>query len=171
MGLVSTDSEAASDPHREPLNNYPALHECIEKREIRATRQHGQGALHAVAARVDARQGQHLPGDHPVAPLFGHKLDVIQGIFHVYQNYQSLLDYSERDALTGLLNRKTFDEQFSRSTADSLARRLRPATTGLAVDEEASAANPLSSNGWPWWTWTISSKSTTALAICMATRC
>jgi diguanylate cyclase (GGDEF)-like protein len=39
---------------------------------------------------------------------------VIQGIFGVYHNYQSLLDYSERDALTGLLNRKTFDEQFLR---------------------------------------------------------
>ena len=75
-------------------------------------------------------------------PFSAHKLDVIQGIFHVYQNYQSLLDYSERDALTGLLNRKTFDEQFSRSTADSLARRLRPATTGLAVDEEASCCEP-----------------------------
>jgi len=37
---------------------------------------------------------------------------VIMGVFLVYQNYQSLLDYSERDALTGLLNRKTFDEQF-----------------------------------------------------------
>lgn len=34
--LVSTDSEAASDPQREPLNSYPALCQCIEKREIRA---------------------------------------------------------------------------------------------------------------------------------------
>ena len=75
-------------------------------------------------------------------PFSAHKLDVIQGIFHVYQNYQSLLDYSERDALTGLLNRKTFDEQFSHSTADSLASRGRPATTGLAVDEEASCCEP-----------------------------
>lgn len=41
-----------------------------------------------------------------------------------------------------MLNRKTFDEQFSRSTADSLARRVRPATTGLAVDEEASCCEP-----------------------------
>ena len=47
-------------------------------------------------------------------PFSAHRLDVITGIFNVYQNYQSLLDYSERDALTGLYNRKTFDEQFSR---------------------------------------------------------
>jgi diguanylate cyclase (GGDEF)-like protein len=41
-------------------------------------------------------------------------IDMIHGIIEVYRNYQSLLDYSERDALTGLFNRKTFDEQFSR---------------------------------------------------------
>ena len=47
-------------------------------------------------------------------PFSAHRLDVITGIFNVYQNYQSLLDYSERDALTGLFNRKTFDDQFAR---------------------------------------------------------
>ena len=140
--LVSTDSEAASDPQREPLNSYPALCQCIEKREIRATASMDKGRytlwlpvwMHdKVSTCLEITQSR---------PFSAHKLDVIQGIFHVYQNYQSLLDYSERDALTGLLNRKTFDEQFSRSTADSLARRLRPATTGLAVDEEASCCEP-----------------------------
>ena len=140
--LVSTDSEAASDPQREPLNSYPALCQCIEKREIRATASMDKGRytlwlpvwMHdKVSTCLEITQSR---------PFSAHKLDVIQGIFHVYQNYQSLLDYSERDALTGLLNRKTFDEQFSRSTADSLARRVRPATTGLAVDEEASCCEP-----------------------------
>jgi hypothetical protein len=50
-------------------------------------------------------------------PFSAHKLDVInRRVPQVYQNYQSLLDYSERDALTGLFNRKTFDEQFARAT-------------------------------------------------------
>lgn len=40
--------------------------------------------------------------------------EVIEGILGVYRNYQGLLDYSERDSLTGLLNRKTFDEKFSK---------------------------------------------------------
>jgi diguanylate cyclase (GGDEF)-like protein len=43
--------------------------------------------------------------------------DVMSGILNVYRNFQSLLDYSERDSLTGLLNRKTFDEKFSKMTA------------------------------------------------------
>jgi diguanylate cyclase (GGDEF)-like protein len=39
---------------------------------------------------------------------------VIGGIVGVYRNFQNLLDYSERDSLTGLLNRKTFDDQLAR---------------------------------------------------------
>lgn len=38
------------------------------------------------------------------------RIELICAVFQVYQNYQNLLDYSERDALTGLLNRKTFDD-------------------------------------------------------------
>ena len=33
-------------------------------------------------------------------------------MLRVYRNVQGLLDYSERDMLTGLLNRKTFDDAF-----------------------------------------------------------
>ncbi len=136
--LVSTDSEAASDPHREPLQNYPALFQCIEKREIRATASVQKSRytlwlpvwMHdKVSTCLEITQSR---------PFSAHKLDVIQGIFHVYQNYQSLLDYSERDALTGLLNRKTFDEQFSRNPSASLASRVRPAATGVPGDEVAS---------------------------------
>ena len=140
--LVSTDSEAASDPHREPLHNYPALCQCIEKREIRAkaSMQKGRYTLwlpvwmhDKVSTCLEITQSR---------PFSAHKLDVIQGIFHVYQNYQSLLDYSERDALTGLLNRKTFDEQFSRGPTASMARRARPAATGLADAAPASCCAP-----------------------------
>jgi diguanylate cyclase (GGDEF)-like protein len=42
------------------------------------------------------------------------------GDFMLYRNYQSLLDYSERDSLTGLLNRKTFDEKFSKMVAGGM---------------------------------------------------
>ena len=44
---------------------------------------------------------------------------VIGGIVGVYRNFQNLLDYSERDSLTGLLNRKTFDDQLARMLQSS----------------------------------------------------
>lgn len=39
---------------------------------------------------------------------------LVCSVLRIYRNFQGLLDYSERDTLTGLLNRKTFDESFMR---------------------------------------------------------
>lgn len=45
-------------------------------------------------------------------PLLPEQLRLVDGLLKIYRNQISLLDYSERDSLTGLLNRKTFDEHF-----------------------------------------------------------
>ena len=37
---------------------------------------------------------------------------LVFGVLRIYLNVQTLLDYSERDTLTGLLNRKIFDDSF-----------------------------------------------------------
>jgi diguanylate cyclase (GGDEF)-like protein len=37
---------------------------------------------------------------------------LVFGVLRIYRNVQALLDYSERDSLTGLLNRKIFDDSF-----------------------------------------------------------
>ncbi|CAM3897932.1 GGDEF domain-containing protein [Paracidovorax anthurii] len=112
--MVSSNWEAPADPRRQPLSAYGALQECIARREPRALHSPRRGEhtlwlpvwLHdQVHACIEVTQSR---------PFAAHKLDVIQSVFFVYQNYQSLLDYSERDALTGLFNRKTFDEQFAR---------------------------------------------------------
>jgi diguanylate cyclase (GGDEF)-like protein len=49
--------------------------------------------------------------------------EVMGGILVVYRNFQNLLDYSERDSLTGLLNRKTFDDNFSKIIRTGLQRQ------------------------------------------------
>lgn len=59
--------------------------------------------------------------DRPVAvfellcgnPLSAHELEVMHGIIGVFRNYLDLLQDSQHDTLTGLLNRKTFDHGFS----------------------------------------------------------
>ena len=43
---------------------------------------------------------------------------IVQGVLRIYRNFERLLHYSERDSLTGLLNRKTFDDSFMKATAD-----------------------------------------------------
>ncbi len=51
-------------------------------------------------------------------PLSALDIDLLQGILLAYQNLLGLLDYGERDSLTELLNRKTFDGAFFKATAD-----------------------------------------------------
>lgn len=41
-------------------------------------------------------------------------LEMVLAITAIYANQRSLLDYSQRDSLTDLLNRKTFDQNFSK---------------------------------------------------------
>lgn len=54
-------------------------------------------------------------------PLEPDALVSIQQILEVYQNLQSLFDYGEKDTLTDLLNRKTFDRAFSRAATELTA--------------------------------------------------
>jgi diguanylate cyclase (GGDEF)-like protein len=51
------------------------------------------------------------------APLSDESQRMVGSIMRLYRNFQGLLDYSERDTLTGLLNRKTFDESFLKATS------------------------------------------------------
>ncbi len=60
------------------------------------------------------------------------------GVLRIVQNVQALLDYGERDALTGLLNRKTFDAHFlkavqaGRASASEVADDLGERRAGAA---------------------------------------
>jgi diguanylate cyclase (GGDEF)-like protein len=98
----------------EPLAAFPELQQAL--------RQHGNCAESLAA---DGSRTLWLPiwfGDKAdtcleivrPAPFTSEIIHTIGGIVSVYRNFQNLLDYSERDSLTGLLNRKTFDDQLAR---------------------------------------------------------
>jgi diguanylate cyclase (GGDEF)-like protein len=59
-------------------------------------------------------------------PLSTENMRLVNGVLRLYLNFQSLLDYGERDALTELLNRKTFDDAFLKATTE---QRLNQAST------------------------------------------
>ena len=61
------------------------------------------------------------------APLDERDQRLVMSILRIYRNFQGLLDYSERDTLTGLLNRKTFDESFLKTVGQPA-----PAAAGAA---------------------------------------
>jgi diguanylate cyclase (GGDEF)-like protein len=52
---------------------------------------------------------------------------LVFSVLRIFRNFQGLLDYSERDTLTGLLNRKTFDECFLRAALRPGAQPAAPA--------------------------------------------
>lgn len=51
-------------------------------------------------------------------PLSAESTRLVSGVLRLYLNFHSLLDYGERDALTELLNRKTFDDAFLKATSE-----------------------------------------------------
>ena len=140
--LISTDSEAAADPRRETLEKYPALRDCVTNQSDSAldSPRRGRHVLwlpvwmqDKVSTCLEITQSR---------PFSAHKLEVLKGVFQVYQNYQRLLDYSVRDALTGLFNRKTFDEQFSRH-ASGLASSHADALVESFTPEDALPSEPV----------------------------
>lgn len=50
-------------------------------------------------------------------PLSPVEMQVVQSMQNVFLNMNALLDYSERDGLTGLLNRKSFEDAFFKALA------------------------------------------------------
>jgi diguanylate cyclase (GGDEF)-like protein len=113
--LAADEAAATADPLWVEFDSLPRLNE-----------------FPARVAAIDSHEPVHVPGSPHVTifPLFTDRdvagvvelesaspLDLDQkrlvvSILRIYRNFQSLLDYSERDTLTGLLNRKTFDEAF-----------------------------------------------------------
>ncbi len=66
-------------------------------------------------------------------PITREDIALVSSILKIYRNVHSLLDYSERDTLTGLLNRKTFDESFLRTVASM--RQALDADIAVPEDE------------------------------------
>lgn len=70
----------------------------------------------------DAEAGADCTGVieiHTEEKLSAQALNTVSRLQSVYRNMYCMLDYGERDALTGLLNRKSFDETFYKVLNDS----------------------------------------------------
>lgn len=112
--VASTEEHADGDQGGEPLSNYPALVSCIEHRQNSAEEETANKEyVMWIPIWLNDKVTTCLEITNSV-PFNAQVMDVMGGILSVYRNFQNLLDYSERDSLTGLLNRKTFDEKFSK---------------------------------------------------------
>lgn len=57
---------------------------------------------------------------------------LVHGLLRIFGNYIAALDYGERDTLTGLLNRKTFESQFERFRSHSRRQGEHPQGDGTS---------------------------------------
>lgn len=68
---------------------------------------------------------------HSGAALSLGQLQVIEDMVHVFRNMYKLLAYSDRDALTGLLNRKSLDDTFYSAVLEEMDHGLEGDTQVL----------------------------------------
>lgn len=129
--LALDDRVASSDPIWTELDDLPPL--SAHPARLQALRQQ---AVVAVAGTpqltIFALTGAHEPAGvlelHSVLPLDEASRRLVCSVLRIYRNFQALLDYSERDTLTGLLNRKTFEEAFYKLAGElAAADAARPA--------------------------------------------
>ncbi|MDO8933423.1 MAG: GGDEF domain-containing protein [Rhodocyclaceae bacterium] len=93
------------------LERFPNLHTCLAQGKPLADNDpaDGQPRTAFVIAGI-ALQPFGFIVVHSLVPLDAAAAEIITGLLAVFRNCVALLDYSEIDTLTGLLNRKTFDE-------------------------------------------------------------
>ena len=73
------------------------------------------------------------------------QIDMVFGVLRIIQNHLALVDYGERDTLTGLLNRKTFESHFEKmrrrnGLVDS-PRSLEPSWLAMADIDNFKSIN------------------------------
>jgi diguanylate cyclase (GGDEF)-like protein len=68
---------------------------------------------------------------HSGSSLTVGQLQVIEDMVHVFRNMYNLLAYSDRDALTGLLNRKSLDDTFYSAVLEEMDHGLEGASNTL----------------------------------------
>ncbi|MDD3353326.1 GGDEF domain-containing protein [Zoogloea sp.] len=118
-----------------PLTSRPEMRACVEESHIIRRQDPVTGHhIHCFPIGVDHR----VLGILEVIcsqPLNDEELGTAEGFLGLYRNYLSLLDYSERDTLTGMLNRKTFDENLSKILS-GLNGRKAEAAADIRPDQE-----------------------------------
>jgi len=135
---VSMDESLVAEGHPgEPIGTYPALADCLSqyKNCMEEITSAGDRVLWLPIWHKD-KVHTCIEVTNPTS-YDSRSRDVMESILRVYRNYQSILDYSERDSLTGLLNRKTFDERFSKMlTAVPAAQQDQPERRNVRCEQD-----------------------------------
>ncbi len=97
------------------IHQITGLSQCIETREpvfIESTKEQPDTYVYPLTNRAGVIISSFVICGEGLSKSANEKL--LTGYFQIYRNYACLLDDSEHDTLTGLLNRRTFDRDLER---------------------------------------------------------
>jgi diguanylate cyclase (GGDEF)-like protein len=108
----------------ERVEDVPHRFQCMRDEQLVEVGPASDDGLHLTLFHLvkDAEAGADGKG---VIEIFSERklslqaLQAVSSLQSVYRNMHGMLDYGERDALTGLLNRKSFDDAFYKALKDS----------------------------------------------------
>jgi diguanylate cyclase (GGDEF)-like protein len=144
------DLQVLSDPmwvqvqHLQRLEEDPCRQRCLASLQLLEVlpSPDSDSYLTVIPLFKDLReQGQGVIEIRSDSRLSPAALNILGRLLSVYRNMQGMLDYSECDALTGLLNRKSFDDAFFKVLRDdSLEPKESDVLAGQPERRHAAAA-------------------------------
>ncbi|MES2880213.1 MAG: GGDEF domain-containing protein [Pseudomonadota bacterium] len=105
------------------LDDAPDRLKCLQRREMVEIAWAGEDGprINMLPLFSDSRKDDEgVIEVHSNASLSREALETIEQLRRIYRNMYTLLEYSDRDALTGLLNRKSLDDAFYSAVLEEL---------------------------------------------------
>ena len=132
LDVVALDGRGGGkvvDPLRIDFQTLPVLEDmrdrwrCLQDKnllEIAWAGEEGPRISYIPLYSDDSNDDQGIVEIHSGGVLQIGQQEIVRDLLHVYRNMYNLLAYSDRDPLTGLLNRKSLDDTFYSAVLDEL---------------------------------------------------
>ena len=147
MPPVLIDPMWADFQSLEPAETHPSRQLCLQSMTVQQQATSGEHTIHITMFPLSGDGGgESVLEVHSLDLISEQTLQMVDSMQRVYHNMHALLDYSERDSLTNLLNRKSFDDTFFKALGERpLDANVDSADRGLAVRQERRHAPPAES--------------------------
>jgi diguanylate cyclase (GGDEF)-like protein len=127
------------------LRHFPVWKECVEQRQPRQCID-TNGSISGAWPIESERAVVGILVVEGMRELLPRDADLIGAILRILKNHLAALDYGERDTLTGMLNRKTFEASFEKlrqrlQVRDTAENTVEPSWLALADIDKFKSIN------------------------------
>jgi diguanylate cyclase (GGDEF)-like protein len=134
VALTSAHRSPPEPPLSQPaqpqaLQRFPVWKECVDQQQARQLID-ADGKISGAWPIQSERDVVGILVVEGMRELVSRDADLIGAILRILKNHLAALDYGERDTLTGMLNRKTFEASF-----EKLRQRLQASSTATTSVE------------------------------------